>query len=113
MPRIFDNIENKLIEGLNYTLDVSYKADFCVGYFNLRGWKQVANKVDNWVGDEDHRCRLLIGMQRASDELLKELFSRDEPALVDNATATKLRKSLAQQFKDQLTIGLPTEEDER
>jgi superfamily II DNA or RNA helicase len=113
MPRIFDNIENKLLEGLNYTLDVSYKADFCVGYFNLRGWKQVAYKIDSWVGDEGHQCRLLIGMQRASDEMLRELFSKDEPALVDNATATKIRKQLAQQFKDQLTIGLPTEDDEK
>lgn len=113
MPRIFDNIENQLLEGLNYTLDVSFKADFCVGYFNLRGWKQVANKIDNWIGDDEHRCRLLIGMQRASDDILRELLSRTEPELIDNATATKIRKSLAQQFKDQLTIGLPTEEDER
>jgi hypothetical protein len=62
MPRIFDNIESELLEGLDYTLDVSYKADFCVGYFNLRGWKQVAYKIDNWVGDEGHQCRLLIGI---------------------------------------------------
>lgn len=112
MPKIFDNIENQLFEGLSYTLDVSHKADFCVGYFNLRGWKQVADKINSWTGGEGHQCRLLIGMQRRPEELVRELFSKKEPELIDNATVIKLRKMLAQEFKDQLTIGMPTETDE-
>lgn len=112
MPRIFDNIENFLVQGLRDTLDVSYRSDFCVGYFNLRGWKEVASKIDNWNGDDDNRCRLLVGMQKAPAELLREYFSKAEEQVIDNAFAIKVKKELAQDFKDQLTIGIPTEADE-
>jgi len=112
MPNIYDNIENQLLEGLERCLDVSHKADFCVGYFNLRGWRSVADKVDAWTGGEDGQCRLLIGMQRRPEEMLREYFSKRETEPIDQGTAVKLRKALAQEFRDQLTIGIPTEADE-
>ncbi|HEX9654605.1 MAG TPA: SNF2-related protein, partial [bacterium] len=112
MPNIFDNIESQLLEALDYTLDVSHKADFCVGYFNLRGWRQVAHKIDRWEGGDGNQCRLLIGMQRRPEEVVREYFSQQEPELIDNNTAAKLRRTLAQEFRDQLTIGIPTEADE-
>ena len=35
MPTIYDNIANKLSDGLNKVLTKATRADFCIGYFNL------------------------------------------------------------------------------
>jgi superfamily II DNA or RNA helicase len=121
MPKIYDNIENHLTRGLNETLDLSQRTDFCVGYFNLRGWKEVADKIDNLSGmtvaesnDDIHRtCRLLVGMQKKPVDILRESFYKDENYILDQAEAVKLKKRLAQEFKEQLTIGMPIEADER
>lgn len=113
MPVIFDNIENHLVQGLRDSLEVSKRADFCVGYFNLRGWKQIAKHIEPWEGNDENRCRLLVGMQKHPQELIREYFARIETQPIDNQTVILIKKRLAQEFKDQLTIGIPTEEDER
>lgn len=113
MPRIFDNIELKLLPDLQNAIQASYRADFSVGYFNLRGWKEIANKVDAWPGGDGHCVRLLVGMQKLPQEELQSLysFSQQEEEL-DNPTKLKLKKRLAEEFKEQLTYGAPTNEDE-
>lgn len=113
MPRIFDNIELPLLPALQETLQVSDRADFCVGYFNLRGWKALDSYIERWPGGDEQCCRVLVGMQKAPIEEVKAaqgFFSRD-PGM-DNQTVIRLKKRLAQEFRDQLTIGAPTEADE-
>jgi len=113
MPTIFDNIEISLLPALQETLKLADRADFCVGYFNLRGWKQIDAYVEEWSGGAGHCCRLLVGMQRLPQEELRDalrVFKDNEG--MDNQTALRLKKKLAEEFREQLMIGIPTEEDE-
>jgi superfamily II DNA or RNA helicase len=120
MPKIYDNIENQLTSGLSDTLKLSRRGDFCVGYFNLRGWHELADRIDSLAGmpvaekeSEFHRyCRLLVGMQKLPSEILKDSFLRDDTHIIDQAEMLKLKKKLAYEFKEQLTMGAPTERDE-
>jgi hypothetical protein len=113
MPRIFDNIEEELLPALRQTLGVSQRADFCVGYFNLRGWKSLDSLIELWPGDDANRCRLLVGMQKLPQEDLLEAYSllpRED--LMSNQTVIRLKRRLAEEFRSQLTLGAPTDEDE-
>jgi hypothetical protein len=113
MPRIFDNIEESLLPALQQTLTLCERADFCVGYFNMRGWKDLAEYVDRWPGGEGHCCRLLIGMQSRPDEELQQALSlAGTPDRLDNATALRWKKKLAEEFRNQLCYGAPTDADE-
>lgn len=114
MPRIFDNLRprSSLLPALQKTLALSNRADFCVGYFNLRGWGGLARYIDGW-DTESGPCRVLIGMQRlAHDELRDALSLIDRPSGIDNQTAHRLKVHLAEQLRQQLTIGAPTNADE-
>lgn len=94
------------------------RMDFCVGYFNLRGWSFVADEVDNLDGDYvyegDDRvfrtARLLIGMYRAPEELLRMQYGR--PVYVDADYVQKCKRKIAEDFKHQLLIGKTTKQDE-
>lgn len=113
MPRIFDNIEENLLPALQETLALCECADFCVGYFNLRGWRQLHDKIEKWHGGDGHCCRLLVGMQQMPQDQLRQAMSSIATGhQIDQATAIALKKKLAQDFRDQLTVGIPTNADE-
>jgi superfamily II DNA or RNA helicase len=112
MPRIFDNIEQKLIDGLKRTLKISEQADFCVGYFNLRGWRHIDELMEGWQGGNEGCCRLMIGMQDKPEDEFRRLFSLCEAQGIDQATATRLKTRIAQDFRAQLLVGAPSEQDQ-
>lgn len=120
MARIYDNIETKFAEGLQGIItNVGVKrVDFCVGYFNLRGWNLVVEHIDTLAGDyvyeNDKRvfrkCRLLIGMHRPADELIRQLYT--EQILPDANYVSQCKLEIARDFRRQLQLGLPTKQDE-
>ncbi len=120
MARIYDNIESKFAEGLQgIVTNVGVKrVDFCVGYFNLRGWGLVVDQVDMLTGDYVYegdkrlfrKCRLLIGMHRPAEELIRQLYT--EQHLPDANYVSQCRMEVARNFRRQLQLGLPTKQDE-
>jgi hypothetical protein len=50
LPRIFDNIDQQLLPALRETIELSTRCDFCVGYFNLRGWKEIDTLLEKCAG---------------------------------------------------------------
>lgn len=113
MPRIFDNIDLKLLPALQETLKISQRADFCVGYFNLRGWRLIDTLLEDWDGTPEECCRILVGMHKLPQEELHDLLSIHKKSNgIDQQAAIRLRKKLAEDFKTQLLWGMPTNEDE-
>jgi superfamily II DNA or RNA helicase len=116
VPRIFDNITDQLQIALIRTLDHAQRADFCVGYFNLRGWQLLSPHIESWRGDDDNRVRLLIGMHRTPQDDLRALFSLQRGSdddLIDNAQLIRLKRRIVEDFRQQLMLGAPTNADEQ
>ena len=130
MSRIYDNIgDNMFLGGLHGIVNAPgvERADFCVGYFNLRGWLAVADDIDGLKGatvreramvngreqwlDMDRKCRLLIGMHRPMQELIREMYSVSD-SVVDSEKVRNWKRSVCADFRRQLTIGAPTKKDE-
>ena len=122
MAQIYDNIQTKFTEGLKAIISNSQvkRVDFCVGYFNLRGWEMVINEIDCLDGDflyekdeNVHRvCRLLIGMHRPPIEIVKKLYSYQSAVLPDTEEIKLCKKIIADDFRKQLIVGKQTAQDE-
>ena len=121
MPTVFDNIDTPFLDGedgngLKHALKLAFRGDFCVGYFNLRGWRCIDDVVNGWempeAADATPPARLLVGMQRLPHEQLREWLMDGSEKAPDNKLLTKLRKQAAAEFRKQLTIGNPTDADE-
>lgn len=122
MARIFDNIDLKFTQGLQDIITNTgvKRVDFCVGYFNLRGWDLIINQIDHLEGDfveegpryeRVHRvCRLLIGMHQPPEELTRWLYDKKPVTDAEYVRSQKVR--IARDFRRQLQLGLPSTKDE-
>lgn len=119
---IIDNINYKFEQALNKLMqgnDVE-RTDFCVGYFNLRGWNFIADRIDQLPGGivregdkEVHRtCRLLVGMFKPENEIVRALYSKTKKK-TDSNEVNRAKLAIAREFRTQLTLGFPSKEDEK
>lgn len=113
MSSIYDNIEQPLLPELQAYLKQAYRADCCVGYFNLRGWQQIDGDIEQFEGGDGQSCRLLVGMYRLPKEELRESLAIGvEPERIDQGQAIRLQTLMAHEFRQQLTYGAPSAADE-
>jgi superfamily II DNA or RNA helicase len=112
MPHIFDNVEQQLLPSLRASMERAYRGDFCVGYFNLRGWQKIENIVEKWEGGPEAQARVLIGMNRRPDEELKAALIQREETISKQQLAILARNEIIDHFKQQLTWGAPSNDSE-
>ena len=113
MPKILDNIESQTEKELLDTLTSSYRLDAAIGYFNLRGWKLLADAVDALPERPGSpKGRILVGMHEAPADEMRRLARRRQSKAPDHKTAARLRNETTAEFRDQLQVGLPTYGDE-
>jgi superfamily II DNA or RNA helicase len=113
MPTIFDNVRFKLADELRGVIEGADGADFCVGYFNLRGWGQLADLVDDFAGNDASCSRVLVGMYRPPEAEMREAYSavrEDRP--LDPPTRKQLLREAGEGFKRQIEFGVPTDDAE-
>ncbi|NTV62046.1 MAG: NgoFVII family restriction endonuclease [Oscillochloris sp.] len=113
--KIFDNIDQKLVDALLKTLENAQRADFCIGFFRLSGWGQVADAVEHFAGGDGACCRVLIGMSESPDDELRRLqrrWRKGGEVELDLARAAQLKSRVATEFRKQLVGMAPSNSDE-
>ena len=117
VTRIFDNIDLQLGDHLTATLADYSRIDCAVGYFNLRGWAMFAPLIEDRPVGEDPVARVLVGMTTAdpNDQVLQALQRRlegaEEEEDIDREVARRRRERAILKFREQLSRGIPNEED--
>ena len=112
MPTIYDNIEQNLLEGLKDALKVAKRGDFCVGYFNLRGWRSIAAEIDNISAEAGApACRLIVGMPGDANMAIRNHYNNIHTEAT-NKIVHERKRSFAASLARQLTYGIPTASDE-
>ncbi|MDW8002175.1 MAG: phospholipase D-like domain-containing protein [Deltaproteobacteria bacterium] len=112
MPTIYDNVYQNLLDGLKNALKEATSASICVAYFHLRGWKDIADLIENFSGQGDSSCRILVGMHRPPEEAMREIQGVLPWPGIDGARLSQLKRQITESFKHQLEFGVPSAEAE-
>lgn len=114
MPTIYDNINpnTTLLDGLKEALKVARRADFCVGYFNLRGWQSIAAEIEAIPPQPDMpACRLIVGKSVDDAQTIRNYYNHVKTETT-NKIVHERQKQFAESLMRQLASGIPTASDE-
>ena len=112
MPRIFDNVRHDLLTALTQTLQPAERADFCVGYFNLRGWDLLRGAIADLDPQSGPACRLLVGMPVSPRQELMRHLSLNPTRAFDLQQCKRRQRDALRDFRTQLSRGAPSDQDE-
>lgn len=114
MPLILDNIDSSLEEAMLNSIGSSHSLDAAVGYFNLRGWRLIADAVDALPQRDGKKpkVRLLVGMTESPTDEMRRLMRLRGEQPVTNEVADQHRHEAMKELRAQLQVGLPTAQDE-
>ncbi|MBN1874012.1 MAG: hypothetical protein JXA33_07265, partial [Anaerolineae bacterium] len=62
MPRIFDNIDQKLLPAIQQTLAVAYRADFCKAH-DLNLYAAMRDAIVDALGAPDNSAEIMVDRQ--------------------------------------------------
>lgn len=114
VPKILDNIGIQVESELLTSLGGARSLDAAVGYFNLRGWRLIADAVEALPGRSDGvKARVLVGITESPPDELQRLAVSSDQRLADNRTAKRLHCETVAEYRHQLEVGVPTDDDER
>lgn len=116
MTRIFDNIDLRLGDHLQKTLQAFERLDLAVGYFNLRGWRTFDDIVRSKPVGDSATVRILIGMMTGGPELetlddLQSMIGGETRSDADATVSRERKWELLEHLRTQLMRGAPNPAD--
>ena len=115
MPTIYDNLseETQLLTRLVSELGASKRADVCVGYFSIHGYKDIASQLAHYHGGEGSQLRVIVGMAN-SPHLDARKASRQTTgdSGLTNEQIHMRKKAAIELFADQFSFRTPNKSDE-
>ena len=90
MYQVVDNVRRTMGEALQQALPQAQRADFCIGYITLGGWREIQPMLTNWPAGRGP-CRVLVGMDRPEDrQQLQKLLQEGHTPAAQDAVAKSL-----------------------
>ena len=114
MTRIIDNNSLTLSDSLKNSLPHSSRLDACVGYFNLRGWREIRSEAALMLNNQIEngpRVRLLVGMALSGEDQARVKYdilkASEDLAVMDMTQIAPRRLKSLESFSNQLMWGVP------